>query len=66
MIKVAKRNQEIRIAELTKINPGKCFSYVNDRKPIKSKLGPLKDQQGVLHIDDRKLATIFNEYFVSV
>ncbi len=66
IIRVAKRNQEIRIAELTKVNPRKFFSYVNDRKPIKSKIGPLKDPQGVLHIDDRRLATIFNEYFVSV
>ncbi len=66
MIRVAKRKQEIRIAELTKTNPNKFFSYSNDRKSIKSKLRPLENQQMVLHIDDRRLATIFNEYFASV
>ncbi len=38
MIRVVKRNQEIRIAELTRTNPSKFLSYVNDRTPIKSKL----------------------------
>ncbi len=42
MIRVDKRKQEIRIAELTKINPGKFFSYFNDRAPIKSEFGSLK------------------------
>ncbi len=65
MIRVAKRKQEIRIAEQTKTNPSKLFSYVNNRKPIKSKLGPLENQKGFLHIN-RRLATIFNEYFASV
>ncbi len=66
MIRVAKRYHEIRIVELTKTNLGKFFSYVNNRVSIKSKLGSLKYQQGVLHIEDRRLATIFNEYFASV
>ncbi len=66
MIRVVKRKKEIKIAELTKTNPSKFFSYVNDRKSIKNKLGPLNNQLGVFHIDDRRLATIFNEYFVSV
>ncbi len=66
MIRVAKRKQEIRIAELTRTNPSKFFSYIIDKKPIKSKLGPLQYQQGVLHIDDRRYATIFNKYFASV
>ncbi len=46
IIRVAKRKQEIRIAELTKTNLSKFFSYINDRKPIKSKLGPLENHKG--------------------
>ncbi len=66
MIRVAKRKQKIRIAELTETNPSKLFSYVNHRKPIKSKLGTLEDQQGIFHIDDRMLAMILSEHFASV
>jgi hypothetical protein len=66
LIKTAQRNEEIVIANNSKINPKKFFSYVKNRKPIKGGLGPFKDEQGVLKFNNNELAEIANNYFVSV
>ncbi len=66
MIIQAKRKEDIRIADLSKENPKSFFSYVNNRKPIRSKIAQLKDSQGVYQIDNEVIANLFNEYFASV
>ncbi len=66
MIRQAKRNEEIRVADLSKENPKSFFSYVNNRKPIRCKIAQLKYSQGALQTDDEVKANIFNEYFTLV
>ena len=66
LIRQAKRKEEIRVAELSKQNVKSFFSYVNSRKPIRHKLGPIKDQRGVLQYEDKGIAGAFNEFFASV
>ncbi len=54
------------VADLSTENPKSFFSYVNSRKPVRSKIAQLKDSQGVLKTDNEVKANIFNEYFASV
>jgi len=66
MIRSAKRNEELRIARLCKENPKEFFSYVNSRKPISRRIGPLESDSGTLCSTDEESATLLNEYFSSV
>ncbi len=52
LIRQAKRNEEISVADLSTENPKSFFSYVNNRKGIRYKITQLKDSQGVLQTDD--------------
>ena len=65
-IRAAKRAEEVRVARLCKENPKEFFGYVNSRKPIRKKIGPLVDGEGVLSITDAENATLLNDYFTSV
>ncbi len=62
----AKRDEELRIATLCKKNPKEFFSYVNSRKPIRNKIGPLHDANNVLRDSDHEIADILNSHFSSV
>lgn len=66
LIKTAKLNEEIRVASLCKENPKEFFAHVNSRKPIKSSIGPLKDEQGILLGSDEDIGRVLNRFFVSV
>ncbi len=52
LIREAKRNEEMSVADLSTENPKSLFSYVNSRKPVRCKIAQLKDSQGVLQTDD--------------
>lgn len=65
-IRSAKRKEELRIASLCKKNPKEFFSYVNSRKPISRRIGPLESDNGILSSSDEENATLLNEYFSSV
>ena len=65
-IRSAKRNEELRIARLCKKNPKEFFSYVNSRKPISRRIGPLESDNGTLCSTDEENATLLNEYFSTV
>ena len=65
-IRAAKRAEEIRVATLCKENPKEFFSYVNSRKPIRHKIGPLVNEDGALEHCDASNASILNGYFSSV
>ena len=65
-IRAAKRAEEIRVARLCKENPKEFFSYVNSRKPIRRKIGPLVNEYGTLQLSDVETANILNGYFSSV
>ena len=63
LIRRAKLNEEDRVA---KDNPKAFFAHVNNRKPVKNTIGPLKDRTGSIISTDEGMANIFNEYFASV
>ncbi|KAK3884189.1 hypothetical protein Pcinc_011534 [Petrolisthes cinctipes] len=65
-IRAAKRAEEVRVARLCKENPKEFFSYVNGRKPIRRRIGPLVNEDGALMHSDAENANLLNEYFSSV
>jgi len=66
MIETAKRSEEQRVAAACKTNPKEFFSHVNSRKPVKNKIGPLRDEGGTLRSTDLEMANILNEHFSAV
>ena len=52
LVRIAKSDEEKRVALASKENPKEFYSYVNSREPIKNKIGPLKDEDDVLIIND--------------
>lgn len=62
----AKRDEELRVASICKENPKEFFSYVNCRKPVKNKIGPLRDRNGSLTNSDSEIVGILNDHFSSV
>ena len=66
LVRKAKKDEELRVANLCKENPKEFFGYVSSRKPVKHQIGPLKDSHGGIHATDVGIANILNDYFVSV
>ena len=66
LIKQAKRRYEEDIAADSRTNAKKFFRYINNKKHIRSGIGPLKDSAGTLVTDDQKMASLLNDYFSSV
>ena len=66
LIRKTKLEYEDRIAAVVKENPKAFFAHVNSRKPVKSTLGPLKDQNERIISSDEGMASILNEYFCTV
>ncbi len=66
LIKQAKRRYEENIAADSKNNAKKFFRYINNKKQIRSGIGPLTDNAGNLVTDDQNMANMLNEYFSSV
>lgn len=66
MVRNAKRNEEIRVASIAKVNPKEFFAHVNSRKPIKSCIGLLTDEQGHSISGDIGIAQVLNNFFVTV
>ena len=66
MVRAAKRSEEIRVASLCKENPKEFFAHVKSRKPVRQRIGPLKDGDGVLRESNQEIADALNVYFSSV
>ena len=66
LIRKAKLEEEDKIIEEEKYNPKAFMGHVNSRKPIKSSIGPLKDNEGTLISSDAGMADLLNNQFVSV
>ena len=66
IIKQAKRRYEVNIAAESKNNAKMFFRYINNKKHIRSGIGPLKDSADNLVTNDQSMATMLNNYFSSV
>ena len=65
-VKQAKRSKETNIATICKSNP-KCFySYINERRIVRDKVGPPKTPDGIVVTTDNDMANTLNDYFSSV
>jgi len=65
-IRTAKNNFEKKLVNSIKMNPKSFYSYVRSRAKTKDKVGPLKDGNGKLILDDEDRAQLLNTYFSSV
>ncbi|MCQ7012878.1 hypothetical protein, partial [Clostridioides difficile] len=65
-IKLAKRNFEKSIADDSKTNPKRFYSYVSCSNSIKKTVGPLLNEKGDIVANNRNVASILNKYFASV
>ena len=63
---MAKKKYEKKLAENAKKNPRAFFSYVNNKKIGRNKIGPLLNNDGILVTDNKQQATLLNNYFASV
>ena len=66
IIKQEKRNEELSIARICKHNPKSFCSYINARRIVRDKIGPLKTLEGIVITTDNNMANIMNNYFSSV
>ena len=66
LVLTAKRDEEDRVATACTSNPKEFFSYVNSRKPLTGRIGPLQDPNGITQSEDREIASILNDFFASV
>ena len=65
-IRNKKNALERKIAKTAKENPKAFFSYLNSQKKTRTKIGPLKDEDGDIVTDTWKQAEIFNSHYASV
>ena len=54
------------MAKDIKKNPKSFYSYVRSKSKTKDKVGPLKDKNGHMIIDDLGMCNLLNEHFRSV
>ena len=66
IIKEAKVAYEQKIAEDLKHNPKTLYTYINSKKKIKDRIGPLKSTNGEVTENDTEQANILNDYFQTV
>jgi hypothetical protein len=63
---MAQRNFENRLAQNIKTNSKSFYAYIRNKQRTKEKVGPLKNSEGKLIIEDEDRATLLNNYFGSV
>ena len=65
-VKQAERIKETNIGTICKSNP-KCFySYINERRIVRDKVGPLKTPNGIVVTTNNDMDNTLNDYFSSV
>ena len=57
--RTAKRKLEMDIVESSIVNPKGFFSFVSNRKPVKSKIGPLVNTQGRVECELHRSINLF-------
>lgn len=65
-IKVAKRNFEKSIADNSKRDPKRFYSYVSRKKSVKETIGPIENSNGEKVTNAKEIASVLNKFFVSV
>ena len=65
-IRKAKKNFEAKIANKVKTDPKPFYRYVRSKMRAKESIGPLRGLDGTLTSDKDKMATILNDYLVTV
>ena len=65
-IKVEQERKEINAIEKMKTNPRMFFSYVKKFSKTVSKVGPLKDEQGTIHVDAKVKAELLQRQYTKV
>ena len=67
-IRLAKKKYESKIIKRSSNNRKVFYSYVatKNRKNCSGKIGPLMDQSGKIVVNDKGMASLLNDYFVSV
>ena len=65
-VKNKKNALERKVAKEVKGNPKSFYAYVNSSKRNRSKIGPLKSDEGELVVDPEEQATILNDFYASV
>ena len=64
--KNAQRNFEKKLATYIKDNNKSFFAYVRSKQRTRDKVGPLKDKNDKIIVDDQQGADLLNDYFSSV
>ena len=64
--KNAQRNFEKKLAANIKDNSKSYFAYVRSKQRTRDKVGPLKDKNDKIIVDDQQGADLLNDYFSSV
>ena len=64
--KRAKIAFELRLADNIKSDSKSFYAYVRSKQRNKVKVGPLKDNQGIIVSDSKHMAEMLNNYFTSV
>jgi hypothetical protein len=65
-VKKAKKSYEKHLSTTTNGNEKKFHSYVKSRTKVKTCIGPLKDENGVMCSDPLKMTEILNNFFSGV
>ena len=58
--------KEERAVKVLKTNPKYFFSYAKRFSKVQSNIGPLRDENGILHQDPEKMANILQKQYTSV
>ena len=65
-IRNGKKSMEKKVAKNAKQNPKAFFSYINSCRATRTKIGPIRGENGNVIIDPREQAECFNEHYASV
>ncbi|CAJ0941091.1 unnamed protein product, partial [Ranitomeya imitator] len=66
LIKAAKKETEKHIAKESKTNPKLFFNYINSKRIKTDNVGPLKNSEERMVVDDEEKANILNTFFSTV
>ena len=66
IIKKSKKQYEINIAKDSTTDPKKFYRYINNKKNIRSGIGPLVNEDGDPIVESKDIATTLNNFFSSV